>query len=159
MTSTLPRLTQAELDVMKVLWRADKLSAREIHEQVAKQLDWAYSTTRTTIERMVRKDLLEKTNFHGIHLYEARISRAAGLAGLVQQFASRVLEMSHGPVVSLFAESGSLDETEIAELRALLDEAGDNEAGDDEAGDDKAGGNEAGDDETADAAGSQGGAR
>ncbi len=125
MTSTLPRLTQAELDLMKVLWSEGKLSARELHERVGPRLGWAYSTTRTTLERMVRKQLLSKAMFHGIHLYDARISRATGLAGLVHQFATQVLEIGHGPVVSLFAESGSLSDGEIAELRSLLDRAGD----------------------------------
>jgi predicted transcriptional regulator len=53
-SNDLPQLTPAELEVMKVLWAGDSLSAREIHEQLAERLGWAYSTTRTTVERMVR---------------------------------------------------------------------------------------------------------
>ncbi len=108
---------------MKVLWQAaGKLSAREVHERVAARQGWAYSTTRTTIERMVKKGLVEKRAFHGLHLYRPAISRAAGLARRVREFARQVLETSHGPVVSLFAESGALSEDEIAELEALLEE-------------------------------------
>ena len=117
----LPQLTPAELEVMKVLWACDGLSAREIHEQLGEQQQWAYSTTRTTVERMVRKRLVDKRAFHGLHIYSASVSRARGLARIVRNFAAQVLESSHVPVVSLFAESGNLSEEEIAELRELLD--------------------------------------
>ena len=97
----LPQLTPAELEVMKVLWSRDGLSAREIHDELGERLRWAYSTTRTTVERMVRKGLVEKSPFHGLHIYRASVSRATGLARLVRDFARDVLESSHIPVVSL----------------------------------------------------------
>ena len=119
----LPQLTPAELEVMKILWDADGLSAREVHERLGEHMDWAYSTTRTTVERMVRKGLVTKNVFHGLHIYTASVSRARGLARMVRDFASQVLESSHVPVVSLFADSGALTGAEVEELRRLLDRA------------------------------------
>jgi BlaI family penicillinase repressor len=119
--SELPQLTPAELEVMKVLWAADGLSAREIHERLGERQGWAYSTTRTTVERMVRKGLANKSAFHGLHIFTASVSRAGGLARFVRDFAFQVLESSHVPVVSLFADSGKLTEDEVEELRQLLD--------------------------------------
>ena len=119
----LPQLTPAELEVMKVLWDAEGLSAREVHERVGEHMNWAYSTTRTTIERMVRKGLVGKKAFHGLHLYRASVSRVSGLARMVRDFAQQVLETSHVPVVSLFADSGALSDAEIEELRELLNES------------------------------------
>ncbi len=119
--NSLPQLTPAELEVMKILWDADGLSAREVHERLCDHMDWAYSTTRTTVERMVRKGLVSKNVFHGLHIYTASVSRARGLARMVRDFASQVLETSHVPVVSLFADSGALSEDEVEELRTLLD--------------------------------------
>ena len=118
----LPRLTDAELEVIKVLWSGGKLSAREVHDLVAESQGWAYSTTRTTLERMVRKGLLRRGSFHGLHLYEPVVSRAAGFAHRVREFASQVLEASPVSVVSLFAESGALTDDEIDELLELLGE-------------------------------------
>ena len=118
----LPQLSPTELEVMKILWEADGLSAREVHQRIGEHMDWAYSTTRTTIERMVRKGLVKKTVFHGLHLYTASVSRASGLARMVRDFARQVLETSHAPVVSLFADSGRLDDDEIDELSRLLDD-------------------------------------
>mgnify|MGYP001823467578 FL=1 len=119
--NALPQLTPAELEVMKILWDSDGLSAREVHERLADHMDWAYSTTRTTVERMVRKGLVEKCAFHGLHIYSASVSRARGLARQVRDFANQVLETSPVPVVSLFAESGALSDEELDELQQLLD--------------------------------------
>jgi predicted transcriptional regulator len=118
----LPRLTDAELEVMKVLWARGRLSAREIHDLVVESQAWAYSTTRTTLERMVRKGLVRRGSFHGLHLYEPVVSRAAGFAHRVRDFASQLLESSPVPVVSLFAESGVLSDDEVDELLELLGE-------------------------------------
>jgi BlaI family transcriptional regulator, penicillinase repressor len=105
---------------MKVLWAAGALSGREVHEKLRVQTGWAYSTTRTTVERMVKKGLVEKRTFHGLHLYEPAISRVQGVARLVHEFASRVLGLSEVPVAALFRESAALEPAEIEELRVLL---------------------------------------
>lgn len=117
---TLAQLAPAELDVMKTLWKAGTLSARELHDRLAQQTGWAYSTTRTTIERMVAKRLLAKRSFHGLNVYAAAISRPEGIARLVRDFAQQVLDMPTAPVAALFAESDALTPAEVAELRALL---------------------------------------
>jgi len=117
----LPELTRSELAVLKVLWGGGEASAREVHEGLAEGVDWAYSTTRTTLDRMAVKGLLSKRSFHGIYLYAPRISKAAGLAGLVRDLAERVLEVDYAPVVSLFAESKHLTPEEVEELSRLLE--------------------------------------
>jgi BlaI family penicillinase repressor len=124
----LPQLNPTELEVMKILWEADGLSAREVHKRLGDQMNWAYSTTRTTLERMVRKGLVHKNVFHGLHLFTASVSRASGLARMVRDFARQVLQTSHVPVVSLFADAGTLNDREIGELRRLLDDLAGTEA-------------------------------
>lgn len=114
---------------MKVLWRSGRLSAREVHEEVAGELGWAASTTRTTLERMAKKGVVVKKTFHGLHLYEPAISKARGLAARVREFAERVLEIDPAPVVSLFAESEALTPEEVAELSSLLEEPAGGESG------------------------------
>jgi BlaI family penicillinase repressor len=124
MTGRLPELTKSELAVLKVLWKEGELSAREVHQGLSEAIGWAYSTTRTTLERMAGKGLLCKRSFHGIYVYEPRISRAAGLAGVVRELAERVLEVDYAPVVSLFAEANALTAEEVEEMSRLLEEGG-----------------------------------
>jgi BlaI family penicillinase repressor len=119
----LPKLTAAELEVIKVLWATGAASAREIHEGLNDRLGWSYSTTRTTTERMVGKGLVSRSTEHGLTLYRACISRAAGLARSVLDFAHRVVGASPLSVLPLFVESDSLSESELEELQALLEKA------------------------------------
>lgn len=115
-------LTSAELAVMKALWSEGRLSAREVHERIAERLEWAYSTTRTTLDRMAGKGLVAKEEFHGLYLYSPLISRPAGLAGMIRDLADRVLDVDYAPVLSLFAEATELSDAEIEELERLLEE-------------------------------------
>lgn len=118
----LPHLSPAELEIMKILWRDGRLGARELHDRLPDHLGWAYSTTRTITERLVAKGAVDRAPAHGILVYRPQISRASGLARMVRDFAAQVLESSHVPVVSLFAESGTLTQEEVDELADLLEE-------------------------------------
>ena len=118
----LPELTDNELGLMKELWRRGRASAREIHEAMGPKLNWSYSTTRTVLERMTKKGLLEKTSFHGLFLYNPAISRVEGLARFVHAFARDILETGPAPVVSLLADSKTLTPEELDDLARLLDE-------------------------------------
>ncbi len=117
---TLFDLSRAEYDILRTLWKQGKSSVREVHDQLQETLGWAYTTTKTMMDRMVEKGLLNRESFHGIFLYEPMISRPAGLARMVQFFADRVLEMDVGSVVSLFARSKAITPEEIEELTELL---------------------------------------
>ncbi len=117
----LPRLSPMELQVMRVFWEKGRKSAREVHQHLAGDQGWAYSTTRTHLDRMVKKGLVSKAPFHGLHLYGAAISRPQGLAQRVLELARLALGGNPVPVVALFAQEGDLSEEEIAELRQLVD--------------------------------------
>jgi len=119
----LPDLNETELEIMKALWTMRKGSARELHDSVGARFSWTYSTTRTVLERMVKKGYLTKESFHGLYLYAPAISKAAGLARFVHHFASRVLETDLAPVVSLLAESETLTPEELDDLNRILDDA------------------------------------
>jgi predicted transcriptional regulator len=115
-------LSRAEYDILRILWKDGQLSVREVNDKLEETYHWAYTTTKTMMDRMVAKNLLSRDSFHGVFVYKPLISRPAGLARLVQFFADRVLEMDVGSVVSLFARSKTLSPAEIEELNQLLSE-------------------------------------
>lgn len=117
---TLPELSKAEYNILRVLWKSEKLTIREVHDQLQTTSNWAYTTTKTMMDRMVGKELLQREQFHGIYLYTPTITRPQGLARMVQFFADRVLEMDASNVVSMFAQSQALPPEEIKELEDLL---------------------------------------
>lgn len=120
--STLPELSKAEYDILRILWKNGRNTVREVHDAIHDTTGWAYTTTKTMMDRMVTKELLKREEFHGIYLYSPLVSRPAGLAKLVKFFADRVLETDASTVVSMFAGSHAISPEEIKELQRLLDE-------------------------------------
>lgn len=119
----LPDLSRTELQMLNVLWKSKEgLSVREVHEQIKDEFEWAYSTTKTTMDRMVKKSLLRREDFHGVFLYQAEISRPAGLARLLSFFMNDLLDMDQSALVSLFGRSKALSNSEIDELESLLEQ-------------------------------------
>ncbi len=117
----LPDLSRAEFDILRVLWKSGQQSVREVHNQLLKSHNWAYSTTKTMMNRMIRKDLLVRESFHGVYIYKPLVSRPRGFVRFIQFFADRVLELDYGSIVSLFAGSDALTPEEVEELSRLLE--------------------------------------
>jgi BlaI family transcriptional regulator, penicillinase repressor len=115
-----PELSRAEFDILRALWKNGQLTVREVNDQMQSAHGWAYTTTKTMMDRMVAKQLLERVDFHNIFLYRPLITRAAGLARWIHFFANRVLETDTAAVVSLFASSGSISRAEMDELERHL---------------------------------------
>ncbi|MCK4767382.1 MAG: BlaI/MecI/CopY family transcriptional regulator [Desulfobacula sp.] len=122
----LPDLTKTEFNILRIIWKNGRLSVREVHDRITATYDWAYSTTKTMMDRMVQKQFLMREKFHGVFLYRALISRPKGLVRFIQFFADRVLEIDHGEVVALFSRSNALDAEEVKELEGLLEDAKEN---------------------------------
>ena len=118
----LPDLTKTEFDILRILWKSGRLSVRELHDQMIENYSWAYSTTKTMMDRMVKKELLKREQFHGVFLYSPLITRPKGFARLINFFSDRVLELDYGAVVSLFSRSKALTPDEIEELSQILKE-------------------------------------
>jgi len=116
----LPDLSKSEYAVLQVLWKCEEQSVRELHDQLDN--DWAYSTTKTVMDRMVKKDLLSRRNLHGAFIYQAQVSRISGMAKIVRFFADKVLNLDYGTVVSMFAQSKSYTQEELEQLKDILEQ-------------------------------------
>jgi len=118
--SVLPTPSNAELELLKALWRQGACSAREVHNGAVAALDWSYSSTRKTLGRMVDKGLVDESVEHGLNMYRARVGKVATLAALSTDFARRVLEIDGALPAQAFADSRLLSEQELQQLDALL---------------------------------------
>lgn len=110
----------SELTLLKALWRQQPLSAREIHDQVAGELGWSYSSTRKTLERMLDKGSVRQSTVHGVQVYEAALEKVDTLAAFAHDFGKRVMEMDTPLPVNMFTGSKLVDEDELSQLEQLL---------------------------------------
>jgi BlaI family penicillinase repressor len=114
----MPEVTKAEFQILNVLWEGGELGVREIHRRLAN--DWAYSTSKTVVDRMTRKGLLARKSHAGIYVYAPAIGRAAGLAHWLKFFALQILGVDTATAVAMFSKSDRLSEPELAELERLV---------------------------------------
>lgn len=116
------QFTEIKFEILKLLWKHGRLSNREIHEKTNEKTGWAYSTTRTVIERMVKQEYLSKENSHGINLFAPKISKVKAFAEQISIFADKILEREALSVLPLFTKSDVLSDEELSELQTLLQE-------------------------------------
>lgn len=110
----------SELTLLKALWKEEPLSARELHERVVGELDWSFSSTRKTLERMLDKQMVSQRAQHGVQVYTPQLDKVATLAAFTHDFGRRVMEIDAPLPVNMFTGSKLVDEKELAELEQLL---------------------------------------
>lgn len=116
------RPSPTELILLKQLWAHGEQSARELHDAAAEALGWTFSSTRRTLDRMLEKRLVKRSERHGVQVFAAAAGKASTLAALARDFMTRVLELETPLPASAFADSRLLTESDIEELEALLQE-------------------------------------
>ena len=67
-------LTEAEWDIMKVVWEKEPCAAGTVLESLANSKDWAYSTVKTTMDRMANKGFLKIQKIRNMQLFRSAIS-------------------------------------------------------------------------------------
>jgi BlaI family transcriptional regulator, penicillinase repressor len=112
--------TAPELEILKLLWLKQPLTARQLHDELAPLLGWGYSSTRKTLERMGVKGFIACDSQGNKNSYTALLDKMPTLAAYVQDFASRVFEIKGPLPVAMFANSKLVNANEIADLQQLL---------------------------------------
>jgi BlaI family transcriptional regulator, penicillinase repressor len=125
----LPQISDAEWDVMKVVWDHGPLTAGEVVRHLAAERRWSPRTVKTLLSRLVKKGAAEvrteepdATAGGGGRrfLYRARVSREACVRRESRSFLSRVFDGSVAPALLHFLEVGRLTKDEIRLLRETL---------------------------------------
>src|SRR3954447_12726735 len=128
----LPQISDAEWDVMKVVWDHGPLTAGEVVRRLAAERRWSPRTVKTLLSRLVKKgaaevrveeaDAASGTPGSGGRrfLYRARVSREACVRSESRSFLSRVFDGSVAPALLHFLEAGKLTKDEIRLLRETL---------------------------------------
>jgi BlaI family transcriptional regulator, penicillinase repressor len=112
-------ITEAEWDVMELLWEKSPRTSQEI---VALLPGWKRNTVVTLLARLVAKSALTTEPQGNRFLYTPAVERTACVALETRSFLDRMFGGALRPLVAHVAEHHSLTKEDIAELRALLDE-------------------------------------
>ena len=119
-----PAPSEAELQLLKLLWRLGPATVREVHDAVLRDgSDWAYTTVQTMLLRMVEKGHVTVNRDGFAHVFTAAVSRARLLGLRLDELKDKLCDGAVAPLLQHLATGGSFTAEEIAQLRRLLDEA------------------------------------
>lgn len=118
----MPRISEAEWEVMKVLWKTSPRTANEIVEEMTGKTHWKRETIRTLINRLVQKKALDFEKKSRQYHYFPRLTEAEGIKAEAESFVKRIGGGSLEPMLAAFIEEEHLSAEKIARLRQLLDE-------------------------------------
>jgi BlaI family penicillinase repressor len=115
-----PTISDAEWDVMQVVWDAAPVTAAEVIERLARPRQWNHRTVRTLLNRLVKKRALGFKVDGKRYLYHPLISRADCVRRESRSFLSRVFGGSAGPMLVHFVNETDLSPEEIDQLKRIL---------------------------------------
>lgn len=114
-------ISEAEWTVMEVVWRESPLTSREIVDRLADDSDWSPKTVKTLLGRLVRKGALGYEEHGNRYLYLPQVSRHEAVKAEGRSFVERVFGGAPEEALLHFARQADLPESELTELRRLLD--------------------------------------
>ena len=118
-----PALANAELGVMNLLWQDDRLTARQIREQLYPDATKAqHGTVQRLLQRLEDKGYVQRDRSLSVHLFSAAISRQTYAGQQLESLAARLTAGSFAPLITHLVEEKKISPDEITRIRAILDE-------------------------------------
>jgi predicted transcriptional regulator len=121
-TPELPRPTEAELDILTVLWSRGASTVRDVHEALIKRKPTQYTTVLKLMQIMAEKGLVRRNEDQRAHIYEARRPREWTQRQLAGDLLQRAFGGSARGLMMGALSAKKASKAELEELRRLLDE-------------------------------------
>jgi BlaI family penicillinase repressor len=117
-----PALANSELAVMNLLWQNERLTAREIREQLYPDATKAqHGTVQKLLQRLEDKGYVERDRNLAVHLFSAVISRQTYAGRQLESLADKLTAGSFAPLITHLIEQKKISRDEINRIRAILD--------------------------------------
>ena len=111
-------LTEAEWDIMKVVWEKEPCAAGTVQETLAGSR--AYSTVKTTMDRMAEKGFLEIERIRNLQLFKSCVSEVDARRGEFRKMLKRAFDGALTPMMQFLIEHEGLSKKEAYKLRELV---------------------------------------
>jgi len=121
-TPDLPRPTDAELDILAILWTRGRCTVREVHEALQGRKPIQYTTVLKLMQIMAEKGLVRRDEKQRAHVYEATRPREWTQRQLAGDLMDRAFSGSAKALLVGALSARKVTKTELAELSRLLDD-------------------------------------
>ncbi|MCR1974304.1 BlaI/MecI/CopY family transcriptional regulator [Clostridium sporogenes] len=116
----MPKISAAEWEVMKLLWKESPLTSEKIINSLTKKMGWSTQTVKTFITRLLKKEAIGFEKVGRAYNYYPLISEDECIKAENQSFLQKVYDGAVGMLFTRFLEEEPLSEEEIEELEQIL---------------------------------------
>ena len=116
-------LANAELAVMNLLWQSEKMTARQVREQLYPDASKAqHGTVQRLLQRLEDKGYVQRDRSLSVHLFSAAMSRQTYAGRQLEVLASKLTAGSFAPLITHLVAEKKISRDEIDRIRKILDE-------------------------------------
>ena len=124
---TLPRPTDAELAILRVLWDRGPSTVRQVHDVLSRERPTAYTTALKLMQIMTDKGLVGRDERDRTHVYHPRLTQEQTQRQLIRDLLDRAFGGSSSKLVMQALATRRASAEELTEIRRLLDGRKDSE--------------------------------
>ena len=117
-----PRPTDAELEILSVLWQRGASTVREVHDELSARKPTLYTTVLKFMQIMTEKGLVERDERERAHRYRARLAQEQTQQQLLTHLLERAFEGSASKLVMQALSAKKTSSEEVARIREMLDD-------------------------------------
>jgi len=115
-------ISNAEFEIMNVLWADAPLGASDVAARVSKKMKWSSKTVKTLLARLVEKGALGHRSEGRRYLYRPLITRDEYAAGETETLANKLFGGRAAPLVAHLADTRGLSREDIDDLETIIAE-------------------------------------
>jgi len=125
LNTKIPQISEAELEVMKILWEVGQATSSQIIDRLSETTEWKPKTIQTLISRLVAKGAIKpESTGSKAFLYLPLVGEEEFKALASKSFLQKVFDGSLNLMVASFIKEEKISKEEIQSLKKLLDEEG-----------------------------------
>ncbi|MNS29549.1 Penicillinase repressor [compost metagenome] len=118
----IPKPTDAELEILQVLWEHGPNTVRFVNEQLNEKKETGYTTTLKLMQIMHGKEMLDRDDSSRTHIYGAAIDEEATQQQLLDKFLDNAFRGSASKLVMQALGNSQTSKEELNQIRELLDQ-------------------------------------
>lgn len=115
-----PNISDAEWEVMKILWKKSPLTSTQIIEAMKDNTSWSPKTIHTLISRLVKKEAVQVEKGSSLYEYTPKYTKNELRNYETKSFIKKIYDGSINLLISNFLKEEKLTPDEIKELKDIL---------------------------------------
>lgn len=116
-------LGELELEILDILWEKSAVTVKDIHEELLKKREIAYTTVMTVMSRLFEKGILRRSQVGRTYVYKPKYTRDQIAHNLIDRVKDKIFRGSVEGIFSYMLSQTSISPDEIHKLKLIIEES------------------------------------